>query len=208
MGACCRSHCVFHRGSSKKAIFWRSLARRFQETASLLARLNPSNCSIIVRHLVKAWDALARFTATDDANAAANAWLHAMTGAVTTMNGVAVLQLVKVADLAAHKAETSARHAQSKAWRDRLRNETNSRRRNPSRQAFRWIKDLATWTPNPVGDQLANDDIPCERDWDVEFGDLPQGVSSLERCRLYTSFTQSNTVPLCDQASIEKEANS
>ena len=46
-------------GFSKQATFWRSLARRFQEVCALLSRLNSTSCSLIVRHVVKAWDAFA-----------------------------------------------------------------------------------------------------------------------------------------------------
>ena len=42
-------------GFSKKATFWRSLARRFEEVAVLLVRASSATTLILLRHVVKAW---------------------------------------------------------------------------------------------------------------------------------------------------------
>ena len=119
-----------------------------------------------------------------------------------------MLQLVRVADRAAERAEASARHVRAKAWRDRLTRKISARGRCPSKAAFSWVRGPVSWVPNPTGLESDNDSGPAEHDWDIEFSTLPENASALERSRIWSITDHASVAPLSDQATVEREAQS
>ena len=78
----------------------------------------------------------------------------------------------------------------------------------PTRHAFQWVRGPIGWVPNPVGSEHDNDVVPTECDWDIEFGAMigtRHVPCTTQRTRTFAS--TNDTAPLCDQATVEVEAN-
>ena len=194
-------------GATRSATHWRSVARRFQEVANLLERPTADKAALISRHLSKVWRSL-EDPPSCQAAGSTYMWTLAITRATHEGNIAVIRQLVKVADKAAEKAETASRHSRLKAWRDRLSAKNRPGCRMPSKNAFNWVRGPSGWVPSPIGDSLANECIPEEGDWDLEFSDLPHGSHPTERSRIWRRQEFGQPAPLCDQATVEAEADS
>ena len=85
----------------------RVLARRFQEVASLLdtRSLTPTRHALAQRHLLKAWQFVLRAVSNDTSTSPIIAWLLSATIAASHFNSAQILQLIKVADKSAQRAE-------------------------------------------------------------------------------------------------------
>ena len=65
--------------------------------------------------------------------------------------------------------------------------------------------------PNPVGNASLDDFTHVDDDWDVEFHDFQASCTSSStstRSRVHVDSTHPATMPLCDQATVEAEADS
>ena len=79
---------------------------------------------------------------------------------------------------------------------------------SPSKHAFRWVKGPTGWAPNPIGDSTSNDCIPTEDDGDIEFQHLPRSTDAVGKSRVWDRHYPGCKTPLCDQATVDAEADS
>ena len=128
-----------------------------------------------------------------------------------TINWLSKLQ--QISDKEAKKLEAGTRNARLKEWRAMIGATTEGGKpKAPTRFAYRWLKGLGGWTRSPVSDNKFNDAVPhLEDDNDNndegEDDDRPRCTfKQANKIQLYNGSTCQ--VPLCDQAAVDREAES
>ena len=137
-------------------------------------------------------------------------WCQGLERAVSANSSRWAKSLAKAARTKAQNIEEIAANKRSEGWRAWL-GATEHERKGlcpPSKGAYRWVKGLAGWASSRVGKQSQNDAIPAEDEHGVQ--DDVEGyrdIHDLGEHETEQEHGDDTLTPLCDQASLEQEAN-
>lgn len=185
---------------------WRSLARRGEDAIRLVSRgvckLSSLEIGVLLEHLMAANKSLKSLSVSQRESVSRQvlSWGTAFRAAVTASSISWMRSLARLADIHAKHLESAALNARMKEWRVCIGAKASlaGGLAKPSKMAYRWVRGLAGWQQNPIGDIEENDAVPDDPTMNVLDGqDSLHAISGRQQ-----------KVPLADQAAIEREANS
>ena len=193
-------------GATAVSAKWRELSKRAKDVSRILTHphLYPPDSfhHIILSHLRAATRAAAeipRATRAEHGDSFGS-WSQGFMAAIRTGTTAWSESLSRLADKKAEKLERATAKHRSAHWRSLIGATTGTTQcsARPTSFAYRWVKGLAGWTPSQVDLDSWHDGVPYEG----EEADEDELVSHAGRhdCTI--------SVPLSDQATVEKQADS
>ena len=194
-------------GTSATSNMWRVLARRAEDTRNILHR----SCAraplpkSILEHATAACKATHSLcnSARPAVQPQVDAWSIALSHAINIRNFHWLDSLKMVADIKAAKLEASVASSRIKAWKVKIGAlpAQEGGTKTPTKCAYRWVKGVAGWSPNPVGTIADNDAVPQYAEDDVI--DVDNGEALIQAAQATAS---TDAVPLSDQAAVDTNA--
>ena len=139
-------------------------------------------------------------------------WLAATINAIYTGNAGVASSLVQMARAKAHRLDEAQRKSENITFQRWLNGE-GPKGVPPSKRAFQYMRGVSGWARSPKGAQALNDETPDQFS-DAHDTDLLDAVDAeglghdAKAIRRIWGEPSAASVPLCDQAAVEQEANS
>ena len=110
-----------------------------------------------------------------------------------------IQSLAKLADAKAKKLENATAKLRAAHWRRRVGAVVaqHGATPGPTKCAYHWVRGLAGWQRNPVGQLGENDMVPDEESEEDSYCKAAANIDSLDSCK---------AIPLSDQAAVERQA--
>ncbi len=196
-------------GSTKVSVLWRSLARKAEDCACLIKHGLDNLLDTRRRLLAKQLSSCSRVTKSlsntqrVSLQPQVDSWGISLECAVTHASVQCTRSLTAVADTRAKKAEALTISAPTSHWRQAVGATPEFPRctPTPTKLAFRWVKGLAGWQHSPIGSSIDNGLVPDDPDTLDDETEVNAEV-------IHEGLPSAKCIPLCDQAAVQKEANS
>jgi len=199
-------------GATARSSLWRNLSRRVLEIAAIIDRSGPGNLPLVRRHLFKCWQAVWTINLLDSEREEHVQWLQAAFSLVASGDTVELRRLTAIAVRAAVKLESRRKSRALTDWKLQMQapGDGSAGAGRPSRRAYQWIRGSSGWQRSPCGSVADNEAVERADAAETFDDECPAHLieDPLQQARVWRKPGGPDDVPLCDQADVEREADS